>query len=463
MKRRRAGLSRRRPPARAALRHRYDAILGESPAILSVLSTVDRIVGSDLPVLITGESGTGKELIARAIHENSPRAGRTFVRENCAAIPESLLESELFGYRRGAFTGAREDKRGLFEAADRGCVFLDEIGEMSLGMQSKLMRVLQSGEIRPVGADDADHVDVRLISATNRDLRKMVVGEPVPRGPLLPVERDPDPHAAPSRAHRGRPDARRGLSPRRGGQDGLPAEDSSTPTRWRRSCDTGGPATSGSSRTRSSAPLRCRARSSGRRTCRRRSRRRLESRRVPRIPGRDELSLPFVKRSTRTSPRRHRRHGSSSSWIGVLLLLAIAGAGAYGTHELGWWGGPAKPAPPKVDEPRRAPAEARVGETSRTPDRATPRRVVAEAPASRATTPTRSPTAACPRDRARSPSPSSCKEFDDAIERGAFREAETVLAKVGGAADAERRLAAAMNAACDAHRRALRGDPLAVR
>ena len=166
--------AREAPPARTALRHRYDAILGESPGILSVLSMVDRVVGSDLPVLITGESGTGKELIARAIHENSPRAGRTYVRENCAAIPESLLESELFGYRRGAFTGAREDKRGLFEAADRGCVFLDEIGEMSLGMQSKLMRVLQSGEIRPVGADKPIIVDVRLISATNRDLRKMV-------------------------------------------------------------------------------------------------------------------------------------------------------------------------------------------------------------------------------------------------------------------------------------------------
>jgi serine/threonine-protein kinase PknK len=159
---------------RQTLGHEYPAIIGESPAILAVLGKLDRIVASELPVLITGESGTGKELVARAIHENGPRKGRAFVRENCAAIPESLLESELFGYRRGAFTGAHGDKRGLFEEGDGGSVFLDEIGEMSLGMQSKLMRVLQEGEIRPVGASASTHVDIRLISATNRDLRKLV-------------------------------------------------------------------------------------------------------------------------------------------------------------------------------------------------------------------------------------------------------------------------------------------------
>jgi transcriptional regulator with GAF, ATPase, and Fis domain len=168
------GLPQGAPPGRAAFRYEYSRIVGESPALLAVLRTLDRIIDSELPVVITGESGTGKELIARAIHENGPRAGRAFVRENCAAIPESLLESELFGYRKGAFTGATHDKRGLFEEGDGGSVFLDEIGEMSLGMQSKLMRVLQEGEIRPVGSPSTIRVDVRLISATNRDLRKLV-------------------------------------------------------------------------------------------------------------------------------------------------------------------------------------------------------------------------------------------------------------------------------------------------
>ncbi len=162
-----------KPRSRTALRFNYDRIVGTAPGMLSVLQMLDRIIDSDLPVLVTGESGTGKELIARAVHENSPRAKQSFVRENCAAIPENLLESELFGYRRGAFTGASNDKKGLFEEADGGTIFLDEIGEMSLNMQAKLMRVLQDGEIRPVGAQKSLKVNVRLISATNRDLRKL--------------------------------------------------------------------------------------------------------------------------------------------------------------------------------------------------------------------------------------------------------------------------------------------------
>jgi serine/threonine-protein kinase PknK len=161
------------PRTRDGLRYDYAAIVGESPALISLLSTLDRVVESDLPVLITGESGVGKELLARAVHLNSIRKHNAFVRENCAAIPETLLESELFGYRRGAFTGAQGDKRGLFEEADRGTIFLDEIGEMSLAMQAKLMRVLQDGEIRPVGARESLRVDVRVISATNKDLRRM--------------------------------------------------------------------------------------------------------------------------------------------------------------------------------------------------------------------------------------------------------------------------------------------------
>jgi serine/threonine-protein kinase PknK len=161
------------PRTREGLKYPYPAIIGTSPVLVALLGVLDRVVESDLPVLITGESGTGKELIARAIHEYSRRKHGPFVRENCAAIPENLLESELFGYRRGSFTGAQGDKRGLFEEADRGTIFLDEVGEMSLGMQSKLMRVLQDGEIRSVGARTSITVDVRVISATNRELRRM--------------------------------------------------------------------------------------------------------------------------------------------------------------------------------------------------------------------------------------------------------------------------------------------------
>ena len=161
------------PRTREGLKFDYSAIIGQSPVLITLLSALDRVIDSDLPVLITGESGTGKELIARAVHENSRRRHNSFVRENCAAIPENLLESELFGYKRGAFTGAQGDNRGLFEEADRGTIFLDEIGEMSLPMQAKLMRVLQDGEIRSVGARSSITVDVRVISATNRDLKRM--------------------------------------------------------------------------------------------------------------------------------------------------------------------------------------------------------------------------------------------------------------------------------------------------
>lgn len=155
-------------------RYRYDEIVGESEVTRSLLKLVDRVTAADIPVLIEGESGSGKELVARAIHANGPRAARRFVSENCGAIPEGLLESALFGHVRGAFTGADRPRAGLFEIADQGTLFLDEIGEMSLGMQTKLLRVLEDGMLRPVGSERARKVNVRIITATHRDLAAMV-------------------------------------------------------------------------------------------------------------------------------------------------------------------------------------------------------------------------------------------------------------------------------------------------
>lgn len=158
----------------APTRYRYDGIIGNSPAMQELLRLVDRVVAADVPVLVLGGSGTGKELIARAIHKNGPRAAAAFVAENCGAIPEPLLESALFGHLKGAFTGAARTRAGLFEVAHRGTLFLDEIAEMSLGMQTKLLRVLEEGEFWPVGSDRSKRVDVRIIAATHRDLEAMV-------------------------------------------------------------------------------------------------------------------------------------------------------------------------------------------------------------------------------------------------------------------------------------------------
>jgi transcriptional regulator with GAF, ATPase, and Fis domain/tetratricopeptide (TPR) repeat protein len=153
---------------------RYDEIVGRGPAMLRTLQLVDKVAPTAMPVLLLGESGTGKELVARAIHANSPRNGKPFVAENCGAIPETLLESVLFGHVKGAFTGADRTRAGLFEVADGGTLFLDEVGEMSPTMQAKLLRVLQDGEVRPVGGERSRKVDVRVIAATHRDLAEMV-------------------------------------------------------------------------------------------------------------------------------------------------------------------------------------------------------------------------------------------------------------------------------------------------
>ena len=148
----------------------FKELIGASPAMRNVFSIIRRAAHVDATVLITGESGTGKEVVARTLHHHGRRAQKPFLPVNCTAIPEGLLESELFGHVRGAFTGAHAAKRGLFEKASGGSLFLDEIGDMSLPLQGKLLRVLQDGEVRPVGGTEATKVDVRIIAATNRDL-----------------------------------------------------------------------------------------------------------------------------------------------------------------------------------------------------------------------------------------------------------------------------------------------------
>src|SRR5438034_2310537 len=158
----------------AATRNSLDNIIGSSSAMDKLKATVRTVASTASTVLIHGESGTGKELVARAVHVCSPRAADAFVSVNCGAFPETLLESELFGYLKGAFTGANQNKRGLFEVADGGTIFLDEISEMTLAMQVKLLRVLQERTVRPVGGTAEIAIDVRVIAATNRDLDKAV-------------------------------------------------------------------------------------------------------------------------------------------------------------------------------------------------------------------------------------------------------------------------------------------------
>ena len=150
------------------------ALVGQHPAIVKLRALIEKVAPSDVTVLITGESGVGKEVVARAIHELSPRHDRSFIPVNCAAIPHDLLESEMFGHERGAFTGAAGSRQGLFAAAAGGTILLDEIAEMPMDLQAKLLRVLEDGEVRPVGSDRTAKVDVRVIAASNIDLAASV-------------------------------------------------------------------------------------------------------------------------------------------------------------------------------------------------------------------------------------------------------------------------------------------------
>jgi len=153
---------------------KFEGIIGDSKAMQSLFEKMAKVVDTRVSVLIEGETGTGKELVASAVHYQSRRKDRLFIAQNCAALPETLLESELFGHKKGAFTGATEDKKGLFELADGGTLFLDEIGEMPLGLQAKILRTLQEGEVRPLGSGVVKNVDVRIVAATNRKLEDEV-------------------------------------------------------------------------------------------------------------------------------------------------------------------------------------------------------------------------------------------------------------------------------------------------
>ena len=186
-------------------------LIGRSPAMQEIYRALARLMSTDLTVMVTGESGTGKELVARALHDYGKRRKGPFVALNMAAIPRELIESELFGHERGAFTGAVQRSAGKFEQAYGGTLFLDEIGDMPPEAQTRLLRVLQEGEYTTVGGRTPIKANVRIVAATHRDLRRLIQPGPVPRGSVLPPERRADPPAAVARAARRHSRARQPL------------------------------------------------------------------------------------------------------------------------------------------------------------------------------------------------------------------------------------------------------------
>ena len=178
-------------------------LFGTSPQMRELQDVLGEIGWSEAPVLIQGETGTGKEVIARELHACSPRAKKSFLKLNCAALPSELVESELFGYERGAFTGAFEKKPGMFALADGGTILLDEIGDMDFKLQAKLLQVLQDQEFQRLGGKETIKVDVRVIAATHCDLEKAIAENQFPCGSLLPAECDQHPRPTPSRTERG--------------------------------------------------------------------------------------------------------------------------------------------------------------------------------------------------------------------------------------------------------------------
>ena len=183
-------------------RYRFDGLIGKSRAMKRLFQLLETVAATNSTILITGETGTGKEVVARAIHHNSPRRANRFVALNCSAIPETLLEAELFGHVRGAFTGAVGNRQGRLEQAHKGTLFLDEVGTMSAALQMKLLRVLQEREFERVGDSHTIKVDVRVIAATNSDLEQDGRGRAVPRGPVLSAQRHPGAAAAAARSER---------------------------------------------------------------------------------------------------------------------------------------------------------------------------------------------------------------------------------------------------------------------